>query len=71
MKIRYPVCAVCDIEINPWLYEDCEKTYTVDGECYCRSCFRDWLIDWMDTSLDEVAECVGVMVSEVEDGRRF
>lgn len=65
MKRRYPHCAVCSIEINPALYEDCEKTYTVGGECYCKECFKDWLKDWIETSLDEVAEHVGVMVSEV------
>lgn len=65
MKIRYPVCAVCDVEINPNLYDDCEKTYIVGGECYCKNCFKDWLRDWVDTSLDEVAESIGVMVSEV------
>ena len=67
MKRIYPKCAKCDCEINPRLYDDCEKSYTVDNECLCKDCFKDWLRDWMETSLDEVAELVGVMVSEVDE----
>ena len=61
----YPQCDKCGLEINPLVYEDCERSYAINGECWCKSCFRAWLRDWADTSLDEVALSIGVDVMEV------
>lgn len=58
-------CERCGIEINPDLWDGCEKYYLVDGEAICRECFKQWLEEWMFVSLDEVAQAVGVSVVEV------
>lgn len=66
MKRRtYPHCDKCDAEINPNKYEDCEQYYLVGRDVYCKDCFKDWLMDWLETNLDDVAEFAGVPVVEV------
>lgn len=64
-RLTYPVCTKCDAEINPHKYEDCEQYYLVEGENMCKDCFKDWLLDWIQTNLDEVAFAIGVPVVEV------
>lgn len=61
----YPVCAKCDAVLNPNLWDDSEKYYMVDGEVYCKNCFKDYLKDLIETDLDLVAEAIGVSVVEV------
>ncbi len=66
MKRRtYPHCDKCDAEINPNKYEDCEQYYLVGRDVYCKDCFKEWLMDWLETNLDDVAEFAGVPVVEV------
>ena len=62
---KHLVCAKCDIEINPDVWDGCEKYYSVDGEIYCAECFREWVLEWIDTDLDEVARVLDVPVVEV------
>lgn len=59
-------CDKCEIEIHPDIWDGCEKYYRVGGEIYCGECFKEWLLDWMSVSLDEVAVAIGVDVVEVE-----
>lgn len=62
---EWPVCAHCDAEINPNLWDDCEKYFIVGGEVYCKDCFKDWLQEWIEGNLDEVAAAIDVPVVEV------
>ena len=49
---KYPECSQCTHTLNPVLEDDCEKYYIVDGEIYCKFCFKDYVLDWIDTNLD-------------------
>ena len=62
---EYPVCDHCGTELNPNLWDDSEKYFMVGREIYCKECFRDWLRDWIEGSLDEVAAVICVPVVEV------
>lgn len=64
-RLRYPACANCDAEINPVKYDDCEEYYLVEGEIYCKDCFKEWLEEWIELNLNDVAELAGVPVVEV------
>lgn len=64
-RLSYPVCAKCDAEINPNKYDDCEQYYLVGHEIFCKDCFKEWLLDWVESNLDDVADIVGVPVVEV------
>ena len=64
-QMQYPTCANCGAEINPNRFDDCEKYYMVGGEIMCKVCFKDWLLDWIETNMDDVAELAGVPVVEV------
>lgn len=64
-RLKYPVCEKCDAEINPNKYDDCEQYYLIGEETYCRECFKDWLLEQLDSVLDDVAALVGVAVVEV------
>lgn len=67
MAKRNFVCDDCRCEIDPEQFEDCDKAYIVDGKTLCAECFKEWLKDWMETSLQEVAEAVGVDVVFTEE----
>ena len=62
---KYPTCSNCDAEINPNAYDDCEKYFIVNDEILCKDCFKDWVLDWVKTNLDEVAAVLDVPVVEV------
>ena len=62
---KHLVCAKCDFEINPDMWDGCEKYYNVGGEIYCAECFKEWVLEWVDTDLDEVARVLDVQVVEV------
>lgn len=62
---NYPVCSKCDAEINPNLWDGCEKYYKVGGEILCADCFKDWLMEWIGGDLDEVARALEIPVVEV------
>ena len=62
---KYPICAVCDTEIDPNKFDGCDKYYMVGGEIMCKDCFKDWLLDWIEINMDDVAELAGVPVVEV------
>ena len=64
-RLKFPVCDKCDAEINPDKYDDCEQYYIVEGETLCKDCFKDWLLEWAELNLDDVAELAGVPVVEV------
>lgn len=62
---NYPTCGRCDAEINPNLWDGCEKYYVVNGEALCKDCFKEWLLEWIETDLDEAARVLEVPVVEV------
>ncbi len=64
-KKTYLTCDKCGYEINPDLWDGCEKAYNVGGEVYCADCFKDWVMEWVETDLDEVARVLEVPVVEV------
>lgn len=63
---KYPICDKCDAELNPGLFDDCEKYYEVGGEIYCKDCFKDWMKQWVEENLDEAAAFIDVPVIFVE-----
>lgn len=60
------VCAKCDLVIDPALYDGCDRYYLVGGEIYCEDCFRDWVMDWVESNIEDVASFIGVPVVEVD-----
>ncbi len=66
MARKYHICAHCDAELNPNLWDDCEKYYVVGGEIYCKDCFKEWIVAWVEENLDEAAAFVDVPVVYVE-----
>lgn len=64
---KYPECSQCTRTLNPVLEDDCEKYYIVDGEIYCKFCFKDYVLDWIDTNLDEIAGMMDIPVVRVEE----
>ena len=62
----YPTCFQCDAEINPGKGDDCEKYYIVEDQVYCKDCFKEWVLDYVETNLDDVAALFDVPVVEVE-----
>ena len=62
----YPTCFKCDAEINPGKWDDCEKYYIVEDQVYCKDCFKEWVLDYVETNLDDVAALFDVPVVEVE-----
>ena len=61
---KYPECSQCTHTLNPVLEDECEKYYIVDGEIYCKFCFKDYVLDWIDTNLDEIAGMMDIPRSE-------
>lgn len=53
--VRFPSCDKCGRILNPFLYDDCEKYYVIDGEAYCRDCLKEWLIDLVNDDPDGTA----------------
>lgn len=66
MRRSYPVCNMCEVEINPNKYEDCERSYIVEGKAICEDCFKEWLLEWFSINPADVAEALGVEVVELE-----
>ena len=62
----YPRCVHCDAEINPNKWDDCEKYYLVEDRVCCKDCFKEWVLDYVETNLDDVAALFDVPVVEVE-----
>lgn len=62
---KYPECARCSHEIDPNRFDGCDRYFMVGGEIYCEECFKDWLSDWMQTNLEDIADLIGVPVVEV------
>lgn len=61
----YPVCAKCGAEINPNKWDDCEKYYLTNDGAYCKDCFKEWLYEWINSNLDDVAAAIDVPVIDV------
>ena len=64
-KPAYPTCSKCDTEINPNMFDGCEKYYIVGDEVMCADCFKEYVMDWIETNLDDVAAAMKVPVVEV------
>jgi hypothetical protein len=47
------------------MWDGCEKQYRVGDEVYCADCFKEWVINWVETDLDEVARVLDVQIAEV------
>ena len=62
---HFPVCAKCNVEINPEKWDDCEKYFDVGGEIHCKDCFKEWAHEWVETNLEDVAAAADVPVIEV------
>lgn len=43
-----------------------EQVFCVDGKTMCKECFKDWLLDLLDTSPDLLADRVGAIFETVE-----
>lgn len=67
-KIKYPVCAQCGHTLNPHMEDDCEKYYIVGKEIYCKYCFEDYMKEFLEDNMDEIAEAIGIPVVRVEAG---
>ena len=65
MSGRYLVCDQCDAELNPNKWDDCEKYYNVNGEIYCKDCFKDYVLERVEIDLDAMAEFLGIEVVNV------
>lgn len=61
----YSVCSKCGYEINPNMWDGCEKQYGVGDEVYCADCFKEWVYEWVETDIDEVARVLDVPITEV------
>ena len=64
-RVFYPVCAKCGAELNPNKWDDCEKYYDMDGEIYCKDCFKERVLEWAENHLDEMAAVLDVPVIEI------
>ena len=64
-KQKYLTCDKCGYEINPTLWDGCDKYYVVGNEVYCADCFKDWVLEWVEGDLDEVARVLDVPAVEV------
>ena len=62
---KYLECSECGTEINPNVWDGCEKYYNVGGEIMCEDCFREWAIEWVQDNLEEMARLLNVPVVEV------
>ena len=65
MKFKYPTCKKCGTEINPNIWDSCEKYYLADDDVLCLECFIEWVEDKLRESPEEVAFALGVDVVEV------
>lgn len=59
---RYPTCTECGCEINPHIYEGCERVYIINDDAYCEACFKEWVREWLDSNPEEVANAIAVDV---------
>ena len=65
----YPVCARCGHPMNPAAEDDCDRLYLLsNGELYCPSCFKDYLLDELDGNMDIFADALSVPVLYTERG---
>ena len=62
----YPVCAHCSTVMDPGLYDDVAPGFLVNGECYCPECFKDYLLDELDSNMDLFADALGIPVLYTE-----
>ena len=63
---EYPHCDKCGDEINPHVYDDCEKYYISNGLILCKDCFKKESEEYIELNLDDFAALVGAGVVEVE-----
>ena len=66
MKNKFPVCQECGDEINPELYENCDRYFVSNGRVLCRDCFLTESKEYMETETDSFAEMIGAKVVHIE-----
>ena len=55
--------------MNPAAEDDCDRLYLLsNGELYCPSCFKDYLLDELDGNMDIFADALGIPVLYTERG---
>ena len=64
--VRATYCSECGYDIDPAIYGGCERAYTIGAETVCEGCFKDWVIDWLETSPEMVALAIGVDVLDMK-----
>ena len=53
--------------MNPAAEDDCDRLYLLsNGELYCPSCFKDYLLDELDGNMDIFADVLGIPVLYME-----
>ena len=63
MRKTYPKCFNCGHIMNPAAEDDCDRLYQLPtGELYCPPCFRDYLEDELENSMDLFADALGIPV---------
>ena len=62
---KYLTCSECGYEINPNMWDGCERVYTVGNETMCEDCFKEWVLDYVQSNLEDVARLLNVPVREV------
>ena len=63
----YPICARCDHPMNPAAEDDCDRMFQLpNGELYCPLCFKDYLLNELDTNMDLFADALGIPVLYTE-----
>lgn len=71
----FPVCEKCDTVMNPLIHENVAPGFVVNGDCYCASCFKEYInneLDWLKSQVDKdpeaVAQAMGIAVIDVPEG---
>ena len=53
--------------MNSAAEDDCDRLYLLsNGELYCPSCFKDYLLDELDGNMDIFADALGIPVLYTE-----
>lgn len=67
MRKTYPMCAHCGHTMNPAAEDDCDRLYQLStGELCCPPCFKDYLLDELDSNMDLFADALGIPVLYTE-----
>ena len=64
---NYPICEHCGHPMNPAAEDDCDRMFQLpNGELYCPLCFKDYLLNELDTNMDLFADALGIPVLYTE-----